>query len=219
MEKSIEAIWKEGFMKNEALVGPKVTNLYNQKSIHFIDKYKRMFKINLNAIAIGSIMVLGASFLLGIPIMGIGLFLVSSLVFIVNKRLSKGLESIDENVNSYEYLKSFRSWLDDQISVNMKLARFYYPIIFLSVIMGFWFSSKNGQQLNETVMIELMVKYPDLNVVFGIPLIGLLALILILAVLALLGGKIYYWDLNIIYGRVIRKLDELISDMEELRAE
>ena len=101
----------------------------------------------------------------------------------------------------------------------MKLARFYYPIIFLSAIMGFWFSSKNGQQLNETVMSELMVKYPDLNVVFGIPLIGLLALILILAVLALLGGKIYYWDLNIIYGRVIRKLDELISDMEELRAE
>jgi hypothetical protein len=178
-----------------------------------------MFKTNLNAIAIGSTMVLGASFLLGIPIMGIGLFLVSSLVFVVNKRLSKGLESIDENVNSYEYLKSFRSWLDDQISVNMKLARFYYPIIFLSAIMGFWFSSKNGQQLNETVMSELMVKYPDLNVVFGIPLIGLLALILILAVLALLGGKIYYWDLNIIYGRVIRKLDELISDMEELRAE
>lgn len=62
MEKSIETIWKEGFMKNEALVGPKVTNLYNQKSIHFIDKYKRMFKTNLNAIAIGSVVVLVASF-------------------------------------------------------------------------------------------------------------------------------------------------------------
>ena len=219
MEKSIETIWKEGFMKNEALVGPKVTNLYNQKSIHFIDKYKRMFKTNLNAIAIGSILVLGASFFVGIPIMGIGLFLVAAGVFAVNKKLVKGLERIDENVNSYEYLKSFRSWLDDQISVNTKMARFYYPLIFLSTIMGFWFSSKNGQQLSETVMNELMVKYPDLTVVFGMPLIGLFVMVFILAVLALFGGKIYYWDLNIVYGRVIRKLDELISDMEDLRAE
>ena len=85
--------------------------------------------------------------------------------------------------------------------------------------MGFWFSSKNGQQLSETVMNELMVKYPDLTVVFGMPLIGLFVMVFILAVLALFGGKIYYWDLNIVYGRVIRKLDELISDMEDLRAE
>jgi hypothetical protein len=218
MEKSIERIWKEGFMKNEALVGPKVTNLYNQKSIHFIDKYKRLFKTNLNAIAIGSIVVLGASFLLGIPIMGVGLFLVSAGVYVVNRRLSKDLGRIDENVNSYQYLKSFRFWLDEQISINTKMARIYYPLIFLSMVLGFWFSSKNGQQLNETVMNELMMKYPDLTVVFGMPLIGLMVLVLILVVLAILGGKLYYWDLNIVYGRVIRKLDELISDMEELRA-
>lgn len=86
------------------------------------------------------------------------------------------------------------------------------------MVLGFWFSSKNGQQLNETVMNELMMKYPDLTVVFGMPLIGLMVLVLILVVLAILGGKLYYWDLNIVYGRVIRKLDELISDMEELRA-
>lgn len=218
MEKSIERIWKEGFMKNEALVGPKVTNLYNQKSIHFIDKYKRLFKTNLNAIAIGSIVVLGASFLLGIPIMGVGLFLVSAGVYVVNRRLSKDLGRIDENVNSYQYLKSFRFWLDEQISINTKMARIYYPLIFLSMVLGFWFSRKNEQQLNETVMNELMMKYPDLTVVFGMPLIGLMVLVLILVVLAILGGKLYYWDLNIVYGRVIRKLDELISDMEELRA-
>jgi len=50
MEKSIENIWKEGFLKNDALVVPKINNLYDQKSIHIIDKFKRMFKINLIAI-------------------------------------------------------------------------------------------------------------------------------------------------------------------------
>ena len=50
MEKSIESIWKQGFLDNNAMVAPKLNNLYNQKSIHIIDKFKRMFKINLNAL-------------------------------------------------------------------------------------------------------------------------------------------------------------------------
>jgi hypothetical protein len=30
MEKSIETIWKEGFLKNDALIAPKINNLYTQ---------------------------------------------------------------------------------------------------------------------------------------------------------------------------------------------
>ena len=58
MERSIENIWKEGFRKSDALVAPKINNLYNQKSIHIIDKFKRMFKINLIAIAVFSFVFL-----------------------------------------------------------------------------------------------------------------------------------------------------------------
>ena len=46
MEKSIESIWKEGFLQKNALVVPKLNNLYDKKSIHIIDKFKRMFKIS-----------------------------------------------------------------------------------------------------------------------------------------------------------------------------
>ena len=31
MEKSIESIWKQGFLNSDALVAPKLNNLYNQK--------------------------------------------------------------------------------------------------------------------------------------------------------------------------------------------
>ncbi len=86
MEKSIESIWKQGFLNSDALVAPKLNNLYNQKSIHLIDKFKRMFKINLNAIVIGSLLFLGISFLIGIPFMGIGFFLTLSIIVIVNKK-------------------------------------------------------------------------------------------------------------------------------------
>ena len=50
MEKSIETIWKEGFLKSDTLIAPKLNDLYNQKSKHVIDKFKRVFKINLIAI-------------------------------------------------------------------------------------------------------------------------------------------------------------------------
>ena len=71
MEKSIENIWKEGFLKSDALVAPKTNNLYNQKSIHIIDKFKRMFKINLIAIIAFSFIFLIVSFFVGIPITGV----------------------------------------------------------------------------------------------------------------------------------------------------
>ncbi len=71
MEKSIEDIWKEGFLKSDALVAPKINNLYNQKSIHVIDKFKRMFKINLIAIVAFSFIFLIVSYFVGIPLMGV----------------------------------------------------------------------------------------------------------------------------------------------------
>ena len=46
MENSIKSIWQEGFLKNNDLIAPKVVNLYDRKSEHIIDKYKRMFKKN-----------------------------------------------------------------------------------------------------------------------------------------------------------------------------
>ena len=82
MEKSIETIWKEGFLKSDALVAPKLNDLYNQKSKHIIDKFKRMFKINLIAIVAGSFVVLVASFIVGIPYMGVSLFVLLNVLVI-----------------------------------------------------------------------------------------------------------------------------------------
>ena len=65
MEKSIETIWKEGFLKSDALVAPKLNNLYNQKSKHTIDKLMRMGEINLVAIMIGAFSILVGSIFAG----------------------------------------------------------------------------------------------------------------------------------------------------------
>jgi len=211
MEKSIESIWKQGFLENDAMVAPKLNNLYNQKSIHIIDKFKRMFKINLNALVIFSFFVLVVSFFVKIPVMGVLMFILFNVIVIVNKRLLKGLNDIDKNVSSYQYLKSFDTWMKSQIEVNYKMSRYIYPYIFIAMVSGFGFSSQFRESLNR--MLGGYQPY----MVFDIPVFWVLAMIVIIIVLAIFGGRIYKWDLNIVYGRIIKKLDELITDMEDLR--
>jgi len=64
---------------------------------------------------------------------------------------------------------------------------------------------------------KILMGYPDIYLVYGVPLIGVVMVVLILGLLAFFGGRIFLWDLNLIYGRVFKKLDELLTDLESLR--
>ena len=217
MEKSIEDIWKEGFLKSDALVAPKINNLYNQKSIHVIDKFKRMFKINLIAIVAFSFIFLIITYFNGMLITGIVFFVVLTVLVIINKRLLNGLEKIDKGVSSYQYLKAFNEWIKKQVSINKRFATFMYPIIFLSMIIGLWFIDAEGIPLGERLVGEVLYGFPDIYLIQGIPLIAIIVIILIVGLLAFSGGRIYQWDLNLVYGRVFKKLEELMTDIEELK--
>ena len=217
MEKSIELIWKEGFLKNDVLVAPKVNDIYNKKSAHIVDKFTRMFKTNLIAIVVGAIFVLIMSYVSNIPYMGIGMFMILNTLVIVNIKLKNGLSKIDKNVNSFQYLKTFDNWMKEKTSTNEKLSRLIYPLIFLSMVFGFWFGSFGGDVPGQIMVNEILQNNPDTTLVFGVPLFIWLVGILITTLLAFFGGKVYRWDLGIVYGRVLKKLDEIIADMEELK--
>jgi len=213
MEKTIETIWKEGFLKSDALVAPKLNHLYTKKSKHIIDKFNRMFKINIIAIVAGSFLFLGFSLISGFPLMGISFFVILNIIAVVNKRLMKTLAQIDKNISSYQYLKSFSGWMKEQLAVNRRMARFYYPAIFLTMVLGFW-SSSEGQNLYN----EIIGNYNEIYMINGMPVFWLLGITLLASLLALFGGRIYNWDVGMIYGRVFKKLDEILADIEELRA-
>jgi hypothetical protein len=213
MEKSIESIWKEGFLQKNAMVAPKLNNLYNKKSIHIIDKFKRMFKINLNALVIFSFILLPVSFFVKIPVMGVMMFILFNVIVIVNKRLLKGLDKIDKNVSSYQYLKSFDTWMQEQIAIGVKMSGYIYPYIFIAMVAGFWFSS----DFRETLDRILGNYQPDM--IYGMPIYWMASMLVIIILLAVFGGRIYKLDLNIVYGGILKKLAELISDMEDLQKE
>ena len=213
MEKSIESIWKEGFLESDALVAPKLNDLYNQKSIHIIDKFSRMFSINLKALVVFSFVVLVASFFVGIPVLGVLMFILFNTIVLVNKKLLKGLEKIDNNRSSYQYLKDFDTWMNEQILINMKMSRYIYPYVFLAMLAGFWFTGQSSEILN-----EILGSTHEIYFVQGIPVFWVLGIGIITCLLAYFGGALYKLDLKIVYGRVLKKLAETLKDMEELRA-
>jgi hypothetical protein len=217
MERSIEAIWKEGFLVSDALVAPKINQLYNQKSKHIVDKFKRMFEINLIAILIFSVVLLPVSFLFGMAYMGVPMFLLLNAVAVVNKRLSNGLKKIDKSVSSYQYLKAFDAWMQKQISINTKMSAFNYPWAFLSLLAGFWFFDVEGRTLGEALMNKLMIHYPRTYLVGGLPLVGIIGVMVVACFLAFFGGRLYKFELKLVYGHVMSRLQEMLADMEELR--
>jgi hypothetical protein len=176
-----------------------------------------MFKINLIAIVAFSFVFLIVSFFVGIPLMGAIFFVALSAVVIINTHLLNGLEKIHKGVSSYQYLKSFNQWIQNMILINKRLAVFLYPTIFMSLIIGFWFKDAEGVPLGERLVSEVLYGFPDIYLIQGVPLIAIVVILLIIAVLAIFGGRVYQWDLNLVYGRVFKKLEELMADIESLR--
>jgi hypothetical protein len=177
-----------------------------------------MFKVNLISIVAFSFAFLIVSYFVGIPITGVIFFVTLSVLVIINKKLLDDLDKIDMGVSSYQYLKAFNQWIEKQVAINKKISKFLYPIIFISMVLGFWYKDAEGMPLGERLVSEILFGFPDTYLIFGIPLIGIVIVVLILGLLVLFGGRIYKWDLNIVYGRIFKKLEELMTDIESLRS-
>ncbi len=219
MRKSIESTWKESFLNKDALVAPKLNDLYNKKSVHLVDKYKRMFKWNIWLVFFGSFLFLALSFIVRIPILGALLFIILQYLAYVDKSLLRDLKEIDKNTNSYAYLKKLDDWLKKKTSTNVRIARFMYPYILFSMVLGFWFMKLDDGILGDKIMQNLLEFFPSMPLVLGAPLLGIILLAVCLIALYHFGAKLYHLDMNIVYGEILAKLGELLEDMEQLRAE
>lgn len=212
MEKSIESIWKKGFLETDALIAPKLNDLYNQKSKNTVDKLMRMGKKNLILIMVGASIILLISLASGVGYAGTIIFLLLSAVVYYGIKQNKKVKDINKALSSYQYLRTVDSWLKETILGYTKMYRFFYPAFLLTFTFGLWFSNYNEEMLK-----EINERSPDLNVIFGIPVIFVVALFLMAGLSSIFAGTIYKFDLKIVYGRVFNKMDELIADMEELR--
>ena len=140
MEKSIENIWKDGFLKGEALVAPKVNDLYNRKSLHIIDKFMKMFKVNIwTIIGFSTALFILAYFINALLAGSIVLAMMLYVSFTAYQEM-KALGSIDKGQSSLIYLSSFKTWIENSIERYGRMYRIVYPALILCFYFGLWFS-------------------------------------------------------------------------------
>ena len=212
MTKSIEMMWKEGFVNEAHLSAPKINDLYNRKSQNIVDKLQNMFAINIKAIMVGSFIMLVVMSLVGAPFLGLYICcLLMPLIIIAKKELKKSVD-LSKGQSSYDYLMSFENWLKSSIRAYSGYYKIFYPMFFLGMATQAIVSKAGGK------LIALLVEaLPTDIIILGQPYYILVALVLLTLIIVKYSEALYRWDLNIVYGRQFKKLDELISDMEELR--
>src|SRR5262245_31551243 len=106
MKNSIETIWKEGFLNEKSLVAPRINDLYNQRSKHLVDKMKRMFRFNLIAIIVMSIVFPVIHYFLHALWQGVAASILLLLTAWYCQRQIRNLQTLDQGATSLDYLKS-----------------------------------------------------------------------------------------------------------------
>ena len=151
MERSIENTWKQGFLKSDALVAPKINDIYNRKSMHMIEKFEKMFRINIWGIIIGSSLLFVVATLAGALLAGSLMLIMMFYVAYTAYLELKSLEKLDKGQSSYAFLKSFKDWIDRSTERYGNMYRFVYPAMILLFYFGMWFSDI-FTPMRETVM-------------------------------------------------------------------
>jgi hypothetical protein len=212
MKNSIEVIWKEGFLHEKSLVAPKINDLYNQKSMHLVDKIKRMYKNNIIGIVILAIAFLIVHFFMGFLWQGVAASILLLLTAWYSVRQNQSLKTLDEGATSLDYLKSFDRWLKDAISRGEKILRFTYPLYFL-IAMSIIYSAWDKGEITS----KMYQQYPDVIFIGSVPLFAWIIAAVITILMIYFSGRIYRWDVRLVFGRVFRKLEETIAEMEKLK--
>jgi hypothetical protein len=212
MKNSIETIWKEGFLNEKSLVVPKINDLYNQKSKDLVDKMERMYRINLIAIVIMSIVFPIVYYFLDVIWQGIAASILLLLTAWYSKRQKRSIKTLDYGATSLDYLKSFDRSLKDALSKSEKILRFSYPLYFLIAMSTIWSAWNKG-----VLTSKMYQKFPDIIFIGSVPLFALIIAGVATLLMFYFSARIYRWDVGLIYGRVFRKLEETIAEMEKLK--
>lgn len=214
MKKSIEVIWKEGFLNEKSLVAPKVNDLYNQKSKDLVDKLERMTKINSIVLIIMAIISpIIMYYFLDVIWQGAAISIMFLLIVWHSKRQRPSIGTLDHGATSLDYLKSFDRRIKEALSRNEKVLRFIYPLFFLLSMSMLWFIKwSKGPFIS-----KIYQKYPDMIFVGSVPLFAWIIAGMGTLLMFYFSPRIYRWDVGLVYGRIFRKLEETIAEMEKLK--
>lgn len=202
MEKSIEQIWNTGFLKDDKLLAPKINNLYNKKSRLLIEKLKRTYTIDNKSIIPMAVVFFAVSAYFEHYLLGIYIAVLLLAMFFLNRKKLRELEKISILNSNYEYLLEYRQMLEALKSFYTKFLALGLPV---AGMMGYYLYFRNTAMFNKFLLQDLWLQ---LSIILGIAIL-----------LAVLGVGAYRITAGMVYGSFLKKMNELIADMKELRKE
>lgn len=208
MENSIEMIWKQGFLNESSLVAPQVNDLYNQKSIHVVEKIKRRMK-NYKTFNFALIVFVPfCYYFLGVFWYGLAFSITAFFMLRYTGRVISTVATLDQGATSYSYLKSFDRFLKDIFLIDKNIARYSVPLYALILNSAIW------SGWNKMGIIEILQhRHPTINIALCVQTF----LVVHFLVTVLFSGKMHKLGVRMIYGRLLDKLEETIAEMDKLK--
>lgn len=202
MEKSIEQIWNNGFLRDDKLLAPKINNLYNKKSQLLIEKLKYTYTVDNKSILPLAVLFFAISVFFEHYLLGIYLIILMLTLFFMNRKKLSDLEKISILGSNYEYLLEYRKMLESMNSFYTKLLALGVPI---AGMIGYYLYFRNTPMFEDFLLLDLWFK---LSIILGVAIL-----------LSSIGVGAYKITSYIIYGKFLKKINEIIADMQELRKE
>jgi hypothetical protein len=211
MEKSIETIWKNGFIEEKNLLIPRINNIYNRKSKNVISRLKRLMNLNIYFVIFLAFSNLFLYWSYEVPIAGLVICISLLFVAITAYKKKKEMMLIEPTDSSYSYVKANYNWIQDAIAKQTKFMKILYPILFMSALAPIIQSIRTGEKTSSYLAES------GWHLIYGIPTFGFIIALGVVVLMYIFGERIYRFDINLFYGRIFKKMNALIVEMEELQ--
>ena len=201
MDKSIEEIWSEGFQDEKYLIPPVINDLYNKKSILTVDKLQSVSKKDNWSIIPLSIITLIFFIIKSKLLFGLYISALMLSLFFLNRKKLKFLYTINTSQSCFQYLGKLQEMIKNNVKSTTRLLGIGVPFFGYLGLCIFIFESNMENFILETYSSkQLLIKS-----------------IIILMSLSVIGIISFRLANYLVYGRLIKKIDEMIDELNLLK--
>ena len=201
MDKSIEEIWSEGFQDEKYLIPPVINDLYTKKSILTVDKLKSVSKKDNWSIIPLSIIILIFFIIKSKLLFGLYITTLMLSLFFLNRKKLKFLQTINTSQSCFQYLGKVQEMIKNNVKSTTRLLGIGLPFFGYVGLCIFIFESNMENFILETYSLKQL-------------LIKSIILLISLSVIGIISFRLTNY---LVYGRLIKKIDEMINELDLLK--
>ena len=200
MDKSIEEVWSKGFEDEKYLIPPVIDYLYTKKSILTVDKLKSVSKKDNWSIIPLSIITLIFFVIKSKLLFGFYISALMLSLFFLNRKKLKFLNTINTTKSCFQYLGKLQEMIKNNVRFTTRLLGIGLPFFGYVGLCIFIFESNMENFIFDTYSSkQLLIKS-----------------IIILVSLSFIGIISFRLSNYLVYGRLIKKIDEMIDELNQL---